>query len=188
MLPPAHTSRVRGRAGVVVARRMTSSARLKFLCRSSISAHSHHTVARSSTYFRRACRGRGGAGGKEGTDGWDRQQAVGFACEPRVPACLARQLGFRPRPLPLSSRMSPASKTAHLCCLFEDDAGVGQVPVPLVQLGKGDPQGVGFARGLVAVNRLDSLCSRQGAGGGQARQAGGRGAEGMDSGGLRMNP
>ena len=43
------------RAGGTVARRIRSSARLKFLCRSSISAHSHHTVARSSTYLNLAC-------------------------------------------------------------------------------------------------------------------------------------
>ena len=52
-----------GRGGSEVARRISSRARLKFWCRSSISHHSHHTWARSSMYLKGDC----GGVGEEGT-------------------------------------------------------------------------------------------------------------------------
>ena len=54
-VPGGHTSLRLILSGVYVARRMSSRALLKFLWRSSISHHSHHTVARSSTYLKATC-------------------------------------------------------------------------------------------------------------------------------------
>ena len=179
MLPPAHTSRVRGRAGVVVARRMTSSARLKFLCRSSISAHSHHTVARSSTYFRRACRGQ--AGGRRGQTGGTGSRQWGLRasleCLPALPGSLASAPG--PCPSAAVCLLPPRLLT---CVAFSKMMrALGRSPCRSYSLAKATHR----VWGLPVALSQSTVLTASAAGRGQAGGRRGRQAEGARKGWIQ---